>query len=116
MKNLFKKYYPIVKKELRNFNANRFELSRAFAKISYDDLSANQKWIETAKWHMLICKYLDMCRDEEKKFIDLLYFQRNSLTDVSVIFPLSLRSCHEWREKTLKNILLLAADEGLLAI
>jgi len=116
MKNLFKQHYPVVKRELRNFNETCSRLSKEFENNMPGNLRVLEERLENAKWHMVICKYLDLCRDEEKKFIDLLYFQKNSLIDVSIIFPLSLRSCHEWREKTLKNLLLMAARDGLLEI
>ena len=118
MKNLFKQYYSVVKQELKNFEANGKELAKKFAQSGsspYDPKSLSSI-LKTVKWHMLICKYLDICRDDEKKFIDLLYFKGHPILEVGLILPLSPRSCHEWREKTLKNLLLMAADEGLLGI
>ena len=115
MKNLFKQYYPLVKQELKNYQANGKELARKFAQDNapYDAKALSER-MKMVKWHMLISKYLDICRDEEKKFLELLYFEGHPILVVGMILPLSARCCHEWREKALKNLLLMAADQGLL--
>jgi len=100
--NLFKKYYPVAKRELKNYRENASPAGTAEEKLN------------KLKWNVLISKYIELCDDEQKKFIDLLYFKNHPILEVGLIFPLGLRTCQEWREKTLKNILLLAAGEGLL--
>ena len=100
--NLFKKHYPVVKKELRNFKENP------------EPPKSDGEKLNKVKWNTLICKYLELCNDEEKKFIDLLYFKNHPILEVGLIFPLSPRACQEWQENTLKNILLMAAGEGLI--
>ena len=66
------------------------------------------------KWNRLINKYLEMCDDDHKQFIDLLYFKKHPILEVALMIPMGLRTCQDWREGTLKNVLLLAAAEGLL--
>lgn len=101
--NLFKKYYPVVKNELKKYKPIPENTSEEFQ-------SADGAY----KWNMLIHEYLERCDDEERKFIDLLYFKNNPICDVGIIFPLSIRACQEWREEILKNLVLLAANNGLM--
>ena len=99
--NLFKKHYPAARRELWNYN-------------NPPDAGAPEQKPDSLKWNKLICKYLDMCGDDEKKFIDLLYFKKHPILEVALMIPMGLRTCQEWREGTLKNVLLLAAADGLL--
>ena len=117
--NIFKKYYPIVKERLRNFKEKPEEIpvNIGGGERPENGIGALEDRLTAQKWDLLIRKYLvNICDDEERKFIGLLYFRKNPLIDVGIIFPLSIRACQEWREEILKNLVLLAAREGLIEI
>ena len=108
--NLFKKHYPTARKELWNFK----NPVAASVSAGTDDIGALEGKLNSLKWNKLIHEYLDMCDDDQKKFIDLLYFKKHPILEVALMLPMGLRTCQEWREGTLKNVLLLAAADGLL--
>ena len=110
--NLFKKYYPVARKELWNFKNP--PTADADVNSDTDGLKALEARLNSLKWNRLICKYIDMCDDDQKKFIDLLYFKKHPILEVALMIPMGLRTCQEWREGTLKNVLLLAASDGLI--
>ena len=111
--NLFKQHYNTARKELWNFKNPAAPNAKAGAEDA-DGLKVLEGKLNSLKWNRLICKYLALCNDDEKKFIDLLYFKKHPILEVALMLPMGLRTCQEWREGTLKNVLLLAASDGLI--
>ena len=113
--NIYKRLYSVLKEKL-------FEFGKKIKAVQYDDaywrLICDGFEKETVKsWEVLLGGYIyNCCNEEDRKFIDLYFFKKNSLMYVSTNFPLSERACQEWREETLKNLIGLAVQEKLLCI
>ncbi len=108
--NLFKDFYKEVKTILFKYGEVLNDYSKSISNDSKYNLKENE-------WFDLIQIYLDkFCDDEERNFIKLLYFKKKSITYVSQNIYISERTCQEWREEILKNIIGLAIQEGLIKI
>ena len=120
--NIYKQQYSSIKQQLKIFG-EKIELKRFASEVRYSSSFWERNYMRIvmdnsqSAWDKLFFEYMYFgCNSEERKFIDLLFFQCQKIVYVSVNFPLSERACQEWREEVLKNLAGLAIQYGLLRI
>lgn len=112
--NIFKHKYSVIKLRLRDFGGNlkNVQYDAAYWERIMDSFRESDDL-----WGRLLSEYIFRCCDElERKFIDLYFFKKNKLIFVSQVINLCERSCQEWREEILKNLILLVVHNGLMRI
>ncbi|MCL2860943.1 MAG: hypothetical protein FWE22_00810 [Firmicutes bacterium] len=112
--NIYKYHYKSLKDKL-------FKFGRKINLIKYDDFfweMIHNSFDEGENpWEYLISEYLAFCcNEEDRRFINICFFRKNSMAYTSQNFPLCERSCQEWREEIFKNLIGLALQRGLMII
>lgn len=118
--NLFKTKYNTIRQQLRIFGEEsnckivdpEVRYSAAFWQNRYfnETICSNQN-----TWSYLLSEYMHFgCNYEERKFIDLMFFQCQKIVFVSFNFHLSERACQTWRTEILNNIAGLAIQSDLI--
>ena len=114
--NLFKSLYPMVKEELFKFGKSLKDIQtdNGYWAAQLNSLTTNPT---STAWQILLSAYLyKYCDEEERKFVNLYFFEKQSLVKVSINFPLSDRACQNWCEEILKNIIGLALEQQLASL
>ena len=93
--NIFRQKYRIVKEELKIF-------VRIYKGVLPTVRSCGDFWVKVRD-------------DEEREFIDAVFFQGQSIVAVSSRFHLSERLCYFWCDTILKDLIALAVDCGLIS-
>jgi len=113
--NIYKHQYSTLKEKL-------FEFGKTIGSYRYDDRYWKSAALKSKKnapgsWESVFSDYIyRCCNEEDRKFIALYFFKKESVIAVSGGIHLSERGCQEWREEILKNLGGLAVQAGLLYI
>ena len=120
--NIFKQKHGTIKEELKIFGT-QIRYNSVDPKVKYTASFWERKYIgeliskNEQTWSFVFTKYLYLgCDYEERKFIDLMFFQCQKIVFVSFNLHLCLRSCSTWELRILDNIAGLAIQANLLYI
>lgn len=120
--NIYKQKYSTIKEELKIFGTqNNYYLLDS--KVKYSASFWKKKFISESgrnnkqTWSYVITEYMNFgCNCEERKFIDLMYFQCKKIVYISFHLHLCERSCYSWGREILNNLAGMAIQSKLLYI
>ena len=113
--NIYKHQYSALKEKL-------FEFGKTIGSYRYDDrswksIACKFEKSTSGSWESIFSDYIyRCCNEEDRNFIALYFFKKESVVAVSGGIHLSERGCQEWREEILKNLGGLVMQAGLLHI
>ena len=115
--NIYRRKYRGVKDRLLVFGARFFSTSRhsLYSFVFWKECHRREKAM--ASWDYVITEYLAYeCDGEQRRFIDLVFFRRRSVSYVSCEMNLSERMYYNWSETVLSDLTGLAMQAGLTKI
>ncbi len=114
--NIYKGKYGIVKNELYAFG-RKIGMDNA---IIYTHKYWEKKFLSLRNdktWEYVITAYLAFwCSEEERKYIDSMFFRRENVIYICSQLHLGERSVYIWRDQVLTDLIGLAVQSGLMKI
>lgn len=113
--NIYKGKYGIVKNELYTFGKRVCTNSKFHTQEFWE--GKFMLLSDGNTWEYVITAYLAFwCTDEERVFINCVFFERESIKSVSMALYLSEAACHAKKEKIMDCILGMAMQCGIVNI
>lgn len=115
--NIYRRKYRGVKDRLLVFGSRFVAMPRdsLYSFVFWKECHRREK--EKASWNYVITEYLAYeCNGEQRRFIDLVFFRRRSVSYVSGEMNLSERMCYAWSDTVLSDLTGLAMQAGLTEI
>lgn len=113
--NIFKQKYRCVRERLKIFG-KKYRGVLPSTRDCADFWTEELHKAERDSWDYVCLAYLtNFCSDEEREFVDAVFFQEQNTVAVGERFYMSERLCYFWSETILKDIIALAAECGLIS-